>query len=37
MKTIKLVMLLCVVGLTYTSCKTDDDGGDGGNAAAGTV
>ena len=37
MKTIKLVILICIVGLAYASCKTDDDGGDGGNAAAGTV
>ncbi len=33
MKTIKLVILVCIVGLMYTSCSTDD-GNDSGDTAA---
>ena len=37
MKTIKLFTILLFVGLATVSCKKDDDGGEGGAAADGTI
>lgn len=37
MKTIKLVMLVCIAGLTYTSCSTDDGNDSGDTAAEGRI
>lgn len=37
MRTLKILSLILFVGLAFTACKSDDDGGDGGSADVGTM